>query len=178
MHKSPILKYKSNQNQIFYYTRWITPKRVTSWRGPSPRHCARATQLLSKKCRSGGEPLATLCRFDRPEIWTSDLPLQRRTRYSSTNYNIFINDGLHSLNNEEHYTDFDQTLAVLKYSINNNLIHNSFSATWLRIYTGNSSLNTNICASIDYDWFLLPQKQSKICKHYLWTWQLEITPKI
>ena len=48
-------------NQIFHYTRWITPKRVTSWRGPSPRHCARATQLLSKKCRSGGEPLATLC---------------------------------------------------------------------------------------------------------------------
>ena len=48
-------------NQIFHYTRWITPKRVTSWRGPSPRHCARATQLLWKKCRSGGEPLATLC---------------------------------------------------------------------------------------------------------------------
>ena len=48
-------------NQIFHYTRWITPKRVTSWRGPSPHHCARATQLLSKKRRSGGEPLATLC---------------------------------------------------------------------------------------------------------------------
>ena len=48
-------------NQIFHYTRWITPKRVTSWRGPSPRHCARATQLLSKKCHDGGEPLATLC---------------------------------------------------------------------------------------------------------------------
>ena len=52
---------KSNQNQIFYYTRCSTPKRVTSWRGPSPRHCARATQLLSKKCCSGGGPLATLC---------------------------------------------------------------------------------------------------------------------
>ena len=24
--------------------------------------------------------------FDRPEIWTSDLPLQRRTRYRSTNW--------------------------------------------------------------------------------------------
>ena len=48
-------------NQIFHYTRCTTPKRVTSLRGPSPRHCARATQLLSKKCRSGGEPLATLC---------------------------------------------------------------------------------------------------------------------
>ena len=48
-------------NQIFHYTRCNTPKRVTSWRGPSPRHCTRATQLLLKKCRSGGEPLATLC---------------------------------------------------------------------------------------------------------------------
>ena len=47
-------------NQIFHYSRWITRKRVTSWRGPSPRHCAQATQLLSKKCRSGGESLATL----------------------------------------------------------------------------------------------------------------------
>ena len=37
------------------------PKRVASLRGPSPRHCARATQLLSKKFRSGGEPLAKLC---------------------------------------------------------------------------------------------------------------------
>ena len=53
---------KANKsNQIFHYTRCNTPKRVTSWRGPSARHCARATQLLSKKCRSGGEPLATLC---------------------------------------------------------------------------------------------------------------------
>ena len=52
------------KNQIFHNIRWITRKRVTSWRGnsaSSPRHCARATQLLSKKCRSDGEPLATLC---------------------------------------------------------------------------------------------------------------------
>ena len=27
-------------NQIFRYTRCITPKRVTSWRGPFPCHCA------------------------------------------------------------------------------------------------------------------------------------------
>ena len=58
-----LLEYKCywRSNQIFHYTRCKTPKRVTSWRGPSPRHCARATQLLSKKCCSGGEPLATLC---------------------------------------------------------------------------------------------------------------------
>ena len=47
-------------NQIFHYTRSNTLKRVSSLRGPFPRHCARATQLLSKKCRSGGKPLATL----------------------------------------------------------------------------------------------------------------------
>jgi len=33
------------QNQIFHYTRRITTKRVTSWRCPFPRHCAKATKL-------------------------------------------------------------------------------------------------------------------------------------
>ena len=60
------IAYKSNQ--IFHYTRWITPKRVTSLRGPSPHHCAQATQLLSKKCRSGGEPLATLSNLTGPRF--------------------------------------------------------------------------------------------------------------
>ena len=48
-------------NQIFHYTCCIMQKPVASWRGPSLHHCARATQLLSKKCLSGGKPLATLC---------------------------------------------------------------------------------------------------------------------
>ena len=38
-------------NQTFHYTRCIAPKRVTSLRGPSLRQCARAAQLLSKKCQ-------------------------------------------------------------------------------------------------------------------------------
>ena len=46
----------SNPNQIFYYSRCIVPKRVTSLQGPSPHHCARATQLLWKKYCSCGEP--------------------------------------------------------------------------------------------------------------------------
>ena len=46
------------QNQIFHYNRCIAPERVTSWRGPFTRHCAWATKLLLKKCRSGGELLA------------------------------------------------------------------------------------------------------------------------
>ena len=54
------------------FTCGITPKLVTSLRGPSPRHCARATQLLSKKCRSRGESLATLC----PILPARDLSLR------------------------------------------------------------------------------------------------------
>ena len=34
-------------NQNFHYTHCIAPKRVASLRGPSPRYCARVTQLLS-----------------------------------------------------------------------------------------------------------------------------------
>ena len=63
-------------NQTFHYTRWITPKRVTNWRGPSPRHCARATQLLSEKYRSDGEPLATLSDLTGPRFE----PLTSRSR--------------------------------------------------------------------------------------------------
>ena len=49
-------------NQIFRYTRCITPKRVTSFSGPIYASLRlRATQIFSKKCRSGGEPLTTLC---------------------------------------------------------------------------------------------------------------------
>ena len=71
----------SNQNQIFLYTRCITLNHVTSLRGPSSRHCARATLLFSKKCCSSGEPLATLSDLTGPKI---ELPLPRRTRYCST----------------------------------------------------------------------------------------------
>ena len=38
----------------------ITSKRVTSLRGPSPSHCARATQLLLKKCRCVGNTVSDL----------------------------------------------------------------------------------------------------------------------
>ena len=61
------------------------PKRVTSWQDPSPRHCARATHLLPKKCHSGNEPLATLCpirsardlNFRPPAPETNALPLDQ-----------------------------------------------------------------------------------------------------
>ena len=83
-----------NQNQIFHYTRCNTPKRATSSRGPSPSHCARATQLLSKKCLNGGEPLATLCpiwparrlnlRLPAPE--TNALPLDQLALIACTSF--------------------------------------------------------------------------------------------
>jgi len=60
--------------QTFYYTRRITPKRVTSWRCPSPRHTAKAIQLPAY-CWSGGEPFAKLCK-----IWPA---FGKRTLYLS-----------------------------------------------------------------------------------------------
>ena len=84
------IKSLSSSNQIFHYTRYITPKRATSLRGPFPRHCTRTTQLLSKKYRSGGEPLATLCL-----IWpTRDLNLRppgpETKALPSTNWTVFF----------------------------------------------------------------------------------------
>ena len=50
---------KQKLNSFFYYSRCLTPQRVTSLQNLS-RHCGRAMKLLlSKKCLSGGEPLAT-----------------------------------------------------------------------------------------------------------------------
>ena len=83
-----------NWNQIFHYTRSneLTSKYEEVFWGtkykesPFPRHCACGEH------NSFGRNVATMVsrwqrcvRFDRPEIWTSDLPLQRRTRYRSTN---------------------------------------------------------------------------------------------
>ena len=72
------IKSKSNVS----LTRCITLKRVTSWRDPSSRHCARQAQLLSKKYRSGGEPSAILSdltgpRFEPPAPETNALPLDQ-----------------------------------------------------------------------------------------------------
>ena len=60
-------------------------KRVKSLQGPSPRHSALATQLLSEKYRSGGEPLAKLCpiwlpqdlNLRPPALETNALPLDQ-----------------------------------------------------------------------------------------------------
>ena len=52
-----VLFYKNNdivQIKSFIILAVIRRRSVTSWRGPSPHHCALETQLLSKKCCSGG----------------------------------------------------------------------------------------------------------------------------
>ena len=67
------------KSKLSLYSLHSTPKLVTSsfgvlcseyndsfhltcslW-GPFPHHCVRITQLILKKCRSSGKPLATLC---------------------------------------------------------------------------------------------------------------------
>ena len=51
---------KTNKNQLFHYTRCITPKRATILRGSSPRQCARATQILSQQWLAVGSTVFDL----------------------------------------------------------------------------------------------------------------------
>ena len=72
-------------NQIFHYTPGITPIRCNEFAGViSSSLRLRATQLLSKNCRRVASRWQLFVEFEQSEIWTSDLPLQRRTRYRST----------------------------------------------------------------------------------------------
>ena len=80
-----------SSNQMFHYTRCTTPKRVMSLNYPLPRHCLRATQLLSKKCRRGNEPLATL----HPIRPARDLNL----RLAALETNVLSHDQLAGSNN-------------------------------------------------------------------------------
>ena len=77
-------------NQIFRYTRCNTPKRVTSFAGPIFASLHPGNTASFKKCRSDGEPLVTLCTIWPARDRTSDLPLQRWTRYRSTNWTVLF----------------------------------------------------------------------------------------
>ena len=50
-------------NQTFHYSHCVTQTRVMSWRVQSLRHCARATQLHSRKNRSSGDLLTAPCQI-------------------------------------------------------------------------------------------------------------------
>ena len=63
-----------SSNKIFSFTRCTMQKRITSWRNPSPRHCARAIQILSTKCCSGGELLATVSDLTDPRNLRPTVP--------------------------------------------------------------------------------------------------------
>ena len=73
-------------------TRCITPKRVTSLWGASPRHCVRATQLLSKKFYRGGESVnntgsdLTDWRFESPTSRSTDKRVTARPTIKKINY--------------------------------------------------------------------------------------------
>ena len=71
-------------NQIFHYTRCITLKRVTSLRGPYPRHCAWQHSFFRRNVAEVASRWPHCVQFDR----TSDLPLRRRMRYRSTCWTI------------------------------------------------------------------------------------------
>ena len=92
------------KNQIFHYTRCNTPKSVTSLRGPSPNHCDQATQLLSKKCCSGGKPLATLC-----PIWSTQ---NLNPRPPAPETNALPLDQLYNFN---HYKCFELGVSNVAY---------------------------------------------------------------
>ena len=56
-------------NQIFRYTRRITPKSVTNWRGLSPRHCVSGQQSSFRKNLAAVASRWQHCvRLDRHEI--------------------------------------------------------------------------------------------------------------
>ena len=77
------------RNQIFHYTRCITPKRASSLWGPIPASLRRVnTALFEKKVAAVASCCQHCVQFDQPKIWTSDLPLQRWTRYPRLTDNI------------------------------------------------------------------------------------------
>ena len=79
-------KPKSN----LHYTRGITPKRVTS---VGAHLCDLAPGYTApKERRSGGEPLATLCRFHRSGDWTPNLPHRQRALSNWANGRSLCNE--------------------------------------------------------------------------------------
>ena len=90
-HRLPI-----TENSSLHYIRVIPPKRSNEWRSPSP--CLSNT--TQKKRRRGGEPLATLCRFDRRGNRTTDLPLRQRALNNSANRPVALNQGWANFSHE------------------------------------------------------------------------------
>ena len=54
--------------QIFYYTRYITPKRVTSLHGPSPHHCTPQQRSFRRNVAAVASRSQDCAQVHRPEI--------------------------------------------------------------------------------------------------------------
>ena len=77
-----------NQYLIFHYTRCITPKRVMSF-WAHLRVIAPGKHISFRRNVAVATSRWQHCiRFDQPEIWTSDITLQKRSRYCSTNWPV------------------------------------------------------------------------------------------
>ena len=110
--------------------RCITPKRVMSWRGPSLSHCSRSTPLLSKKYRSGGEPLATLS-----PIWPArDLNI----RPPAPEMNESTLDQLAGISKHFKITRKQRSIRILPFNLNkkSNLLTYDISHPGHFSYTG------------------------------------------
>ena len=81
--------YQSRSN--FHYTRCIMPKRVTSCPGPSRVIAPGQHSFFRRNVAAMTSRWQHRVRFDRFEIWTLELPLQKRTRYRSTNWPVIVN---------------------------------------------------------------------------------------
>ena len=85
-------------NQMFHFTRCITPKRVTSLRVHLRVIAPKQSSFFQRNVAAVASRWQLCVRFDRPEIGTSDLLFQRRTRYRSNNWlvkTIMLNQNAH-----------------------------------------------------------------------------------
>ena len=75
-------KAATNSVQNFYYICRVKAKRVARWRAPSPQYfaCGQHSSYWRNDAAVESRWQHQL-QFNLPEIWTSDIPLHRRTRY-------------------------------------------------------------------------------------------------
>ena len=87
----PFLNVDSVISKLFFrYTRCITPKLVTSLQSLFPRHEARKHRSFWRNIAVVVIHWQHCVWFNWPEIWTSNLPLQRRTRYRSSQWQVHL----------------------------------------------------------------------------------------
>ena len=82
---------KAKSNQIFHYTRYVLRRTVLRVGGAHFLVITPEQHSFFQRNVAAVASCWQLCFwFDRPEIWTSDLLLQRRARYRSTNWPVFF----------------------------------------------------------------------------------------